>query len=231
MSEAPIADVLREGIRQRLLPPGTPLVQQTIADELGVSRIPVRDALQRLASEGLVTLGEDGARVTVLTPAEVDELWSLRALLEPAMATAIVRNATGHDIDELRALVADMDRADDVDRWSNLNYAFHDRLYRSSGLAHHRTLALRVLNLIEPHSRVAADLLQQRGAAQAEHHDMIDALERADADALRNLLAVHSARARAALVDYVQDQASVAGDSRTIDAARRLAERLVSQRP
>jgi DNA-binding GntR family transcriptional regulator len=86
-----IADVLRESIRQRMLPPGMPLIQQTIADAMGVSRIPVREALQRLASEGLVVFGDDGVRVTELSPAEIDELWSLRAVIESSMAEATVR--------------------------------------------------------------------------------------------------------------------------------------------
>jgi DNA-binding GntR family transcriptional regulator len=76
-----IVDVIRDAIRQRLLPPGMPLVQATLAEALGVSQIPVREALHYLASEGLVTFGEDGARVTALTPDEVHELWSLRAVL------------------------------------------------------------------------------------------------------------------------------------------------------
>src|SRR5215470_3257032 len=84
--EPQITEVIRDAIRQRLLPPGAPLVQSAIAEAFGVSRIPVREALQYLASEGLVTLGDDGARVTLLSTAEIYELWTLRSVIEASMA-------------------------------------------------------------------------------------------------------------------------------------------------
>jgi DNA-binding GntR family transcriptional regulator len=221
-SEPSIADVLRESIRQRMLPPGMQLIQQSIADALGVSRIPVREALQRLASEGLVTFGDDGARVTELSAAEIDELWSLRAVLEPAMAEAIVANARSDEIADLSALVEDMDSAPDVDTWSNLNYVFHVTLYTASRLPHFRTAAVRVMTMIEPYSRVAAGLLEQRHLAQAEYKEMVAALQAGDTDAFRSLLATHSIRARERLISYARSEpADVVGDTAT--AARRLA--------
>lgn len=223
-----IADVLRESIRQRMLPPGMPLIQQTIADAMGVSRIPVREALQRLASEGLVTFGDDGVRVTELTTDEIDELWSLRAVLESAMADATVRNTTPAQLAELKELVRRMDEAEDAESWSNLNYTFHDRLYVASALPHFRATALRVLTQIEPYSRVAAGLLEQRPMAQAEHHEMIEALEARDAARLGGLLASASDRARQKLVTYaVTEEADDQVSDATTDAARRLADRLV----
>ncbi len=226
-SEHSIADVLRESIRQRMLPPGMQLIQQTIADAIGVSRIPVREALQRLASEGLVTFGEDGARVTELSSSEVDELWSLRAVLEPAMAEAIVSNLTPTEFEELVALVEDMEAGRDVDTWSNLNYAFHDGLYKASRLEHFRTAALRVLTLMEPYSRVAAGLLEQRDVAQDEHRRMIEALRDRDAAGLRELLATHSIRAREKLVSYAQSDLVATPADEAATAARRLADQLL----
>jgi len=222
-----IADVLRESIRQRMLPPGMPLIQQTIADAMGVSRIPVREALQRLASEGLVVFTDDGVRVTELTADEIDELWSLRAVLEAAIAQATVRSTTPAQLAELKELVRRMDEADDADTWSNLNYAFHDTLYIASGLPHFRATALRVLTQIEPYSRVAAGLLEQRPLAQAEHHEMIAALERRDAERLSSLLAGASDRARKKLVTYAAGSDAPTSPDVTTDAARRLADRLV----
>ena len=222
-----IAGVLRESIRQRMLPPGMPLIQQTIADAIGVSRIPVREALQRLASEGLVTFGDDGVRVTELTPPEIDELWSLRAVLESSMAEAIVQNTTPAQLEELTDLVGSMDDAEDADDWSNLNYTFHDRLYVASGLPHFRAAALRVLTQIEPYSRVAAGLLEQRPIAQAEHHEMLEALAARDARLLGTLLASASDRARQKLVTYAASPDPEAASDATTDAARRLADRLV----
>jgi len=228
--QPPIADILRDAIRQRLLPPGMALVQGALAQALGVSRVPVREALQYLASEGLVTFADDGARVTHLRPAEIHELWSLRALVEPAMAAAIARNVGPSELDELRRLVSQMDDATDGDAWSDLNYGFHRRLYRISRLPHYASVAARILTQIEPHSRVAVNRLEGRPAAQAEHHEMIDALERRDGDALREVLERHSTRARALLVSYAEDEdGRHDGDDRRSEAAKAFAARLFGE--
>ena len=190
----PIVDVLRDAIRQRLLPPGMALVQGALADALGVSRVPVREALQFLASEGLVTFSEDGARVTELPAEEIRELWGLRALVEPALAPGIVARAIDGDVESLARLVAAMDEADGDD-WSDLNYAFHRELYRVARMPQHAAAALRILTQIEPYSRAAINEHAGRPAAQAEHHEMLAALRAGDACALHEVLERHSLRA------------------------------------
>ena len=223
----PIADVLREAIRQGLLQPGQPLIQTSIAEAMGVSRIPVREALYTLAAEGVVTFGEDGgARVTALTPAEVDELWTLRALVEAEMAPGIVRNATDRDVAALRALVDEMDDLDPA-TWSERNYVLHLELYRLSGLRHFGDAAARILNLIEPYSRVVVTVLHEQTEAQAEHHRMIEAIEARDGDALSELLRHHSHRARQALLEYTTERERSAEPRETAqEAARALARHL-----
>lgn len=227
----PVADVLRDAIRQRLLPPGMALVQSSLAEALGVSKIPVREALHALASEGLVTFTDEGARVTALPAPEIHELWTLRALLEPAMAGAIVERLGPTDLARLRDLVEAMEDAPDGDEWSELNYAFHLELYRVSRLPHFAGAAARVLTAIEPYSRVAVDRLSGRPAAQAEHREMLTALEARDAAALREVLERHSTRARELLAGYCEagpDRA--AGRAAASDAARAFAARLFGER-
>jgi DNA-binding GntR family transcriptional regulator len=225
--DVPVVDVIRDAIRQRLLAPGAALVQSTLASALGVSKIPVREALHALASEGLVTFTSDGARVTTLTTQEVDELWSLRALLEPALAHAIVRNAGPTDIASLQSLVKAMDDAASGDAWSDLNYTFHLELYRIAALPHFAAAAARVLTQIDPHSRVAVNRLSGQAAAQAEHHELLVALERRDPEALRETLERHSTRARELLVGYTESPPSEPAAATAVsDAARAFAARL-----
>ena len=133
-----IADVLREGIRQGMLAPGQPLIQASIAEAMGVSRIPVREALHALASEGLVTFGEDGgARVTALAPEEVDELWTLRALLESHMAGPIAANATPADAELLR----DLGERTFVDAFGAMNTPENMRAYLAQAFSPARIAA------------------------------------------------------------------------------------------
>lgn len=223
----PIVDVLREAIRQRLFEPGQPLIQASIAEALGVSRIPVREALHALAAEGLVTFGEDGgARVTALSSQEVDELWTLRALLESQMAPGIVRNATAEDIDGLEVTVRRMDDMEPSD-WLDENYILHQELARISGMPHFAAATNRVLLMIEPYSRLVVTVLHAQPDAQREHHAMIAALRAGDADELGRILAHHSSRARSALLDYTGSRESNEERRQTAaEAARSLATRL-----
>lgn len=227
--DVPITDVIRDAIRQRLLPPGTPLVQSAIAEALGVSRIPVREALQYLASEGLVTFTDDGARVTSLPAEQVYELWTLRALIEPAMAEATVRNIGPSELAELRALVEAMDGTADGDEWSDLNYAFHLAMYRAARQPHFAGVAARVLTQIEPYSRVAVRRVEGQQAAQAEHREMIAALGQRDGERLREVLERSSTRVRELTVDWPEDRPASPphATSKTSRAARSFATRLL----
>jgi DNA-binding GntR family transcriptional regulator len=186
-----IANLLRRALRQRVLPPGQALNQDDLARRFGVSRIPLREALRTLAGEGLIVMRPGvGAVVTELSPDEVEELYDLRLLLEPPLASATVHQARRKDVDELSGMVARMDEltaAGDRDSWSNLNYAFHRRLHELSGKRHHVRLVTQVLNLVEPYSRIYVHMLSSLEAAQHEHRAMVEAIAARDADLLRTL--------------------------------------------
>ncbi len=199
----PIAEILRESIRLGLLEPGKPLIQAAIAKAMGVSRIPVREALHALAAEGLVTFGEDGgAYVTALAPDDIKELWALRSLLESHMASAIVRTATPADVAGLREMVDAMDDLT-ATAWSDSNFTFHQELHRLSNMPRFAACAGRVLTMMEPYSRVAARLLHVEGKANAEHRQMVDAIAAGDDADLARLLQGHSTDTAADLAEYV----------------------------
>ncbi len=222
-----IAEILRESIRQGMLEPGKPLIQASIAEAMGVSRIPVREALHTLAAEGLVTYAADGgAHVTVFAPQEVNELWTLRSLLESHMASGIVRTATPADVAVLREMV---DAMDDLKAtvWPDRHLMFHEELHRLSDMPHVADAVGRVQTMMEPHTRIAVSVLHAEDEAQAEHRQMVDALAAGDDAELARLLLHHSTDARAALLEYAAktvrpvDQKGIA-----TEAARSLADHL-----
>jgi DNA-binding GntR family transcriptional regulator len=95
MPRQTVAGMTLDAIRARILrgvyPEGEPLRQDSLADELGVSRIPVREALRQLEAEGLVTVTPHrGAIVTTLSAAEVEEVFALRAEVESALLRAAI---------------------------------------------------------------------------------------------------------------------------------------------
>lgn len=121
---------IRERILSGSLPGGALVNASTIAKEIGVSRIPVREALRELDAEGLIQIRLNrSAVVTQLTPSEVRELFEMRAVLE-ALATRIALEHLDDDHrDELEMRRRQMDRArDDVKLWTVRHQAFHDFL-------------------------------------------------------------------------------------------------------
>ena len=101
---------LRRAIVEGVLPPGERLRQETLAAELGVSRIPLRDAFRRLEAEGLIRIdGRRGARVASLTAEDVAELYELRRLIELHCIRLAIRNLTDEGAQALVAQSAKMD--------------------------------------------------------------------------------------------------------------------------
>lgn len=228
-NDLPISEILRQAIRIGILRPGTPLVQETLAEILGVSRIPVRESLRTLAAEGLVVFQPGrGAVVSELSPADIDELYSLRILLETAMAESIVARVTPHELAAVKSLVSSMDHSmteDARDAWAQANFKFHELLYAIARMPHSQRFAVQVLTLTEIYSRIFVFNLGGLQESQMEHHQMVEAIEARDARFLEKSLLKHSNRAREGLLAYVSEEESarhVFEMSRVADPVRAL---------
>lgn len=194
-----IASALRRAVRERLLAPGESLNQDELARRFGVSRIPLREALRTLVGEGLIQMRPGlGAVVTELQAAEVVELYGLREQLEPPLAPYVVANAGRREAEQLDGLVTQMAALsrDRSEEWSNLNYAFHRRLYELAGRRHSLRLVVQVLNLVEPYARVHAHVLGARAHMQQQRGAIAAALRDGDGERLGRLItsSVHEAR-------------------------------------
>jgi DNA-binding GntR family transcriptional regulator len=136
-----VAASLRSAILNGTLQSGEPLVERRIAEDLGVSRAPVREALRRLEEEGLVvTFPYKGTYVRQVTPRTVDEILSLRTVLEGFAAERAVPRLAEDKGQRVQQLLADMGEAahaSDQDALVELHMAFHRTFYE---LADHRML-------------------------------------------------------------------------------------------
>ena len=126
---------IRDGIESGKYGPGMKLWQDRLAKELNVSRIPVREALCTLASEGLVTLLPNrGAMVPELSSDELEELYALGASLESMAVKRAVPRLTAADLKRMKRLLDDMrDSRDEPETWYALNREFHSCLLDASG--------------------------------------------------------------------------------------------------
>ncbi len=132
-----VVETIREKILSGEIKAGQPLRQAALAQELNVSRIPVREALLQLEAEGLVTFEpHKGATATELNASQVDELFELRAMLEADLLASSIPNLSDEKLDEATGILYQLDRAlgteNAANKWSELNSSYHNCLYSAS---------------------------------------------------------------------------------------------------
>lgn len=198
---------VRDLILRGEFPPGSRLGEAELAERLGVSRTPVREALGRLAAEGLVELvPHRGARVVRWSAAELDGVFELRAALEPQLTALAVPAATPADADALERLAREMVAVgepgpdQDLDALVPLNRAFHDRLVELAG---HPALAAALATAVHPpvvvrnfHAYDDASLRR----SLAHHLEIVAALRAGDPAWARAVMTAHIHNARAVMV-------------------------------
>jgi DNA-binding GntR family transcriptional regulator len=183
------------------LTPGQHMVETDLARQLGVSRQPIREALHRMEAEGWVDLRpSQGAFVHVPTDSEVDELLDVRALLEAETARlAAGGQASPAQVARLREICRDGQAAADAGDFSTAvaaNNAFHAEIAAIGGNAVLAELADIVGRRVQWYYRMVAP---ERGhGSWAEHAEMIEAVEAADADRSQALTRRHTERTRQA---------------------------------
>jgi DNA-binding GntR family transcriptional regulator len=134
-----VAELLRQRIFSRELAPGSWIDELRIAEELGISRTPLREALKVLAAEGLVTMKvRRGAYVTEVSEQDLREVYELLALLESDAAGVLCGRASAAELKELQLLHAELEAAATQgktgrERFFELNEAFHRRMLEMAG--------------------------------------------------------------------------------------------------
>ncbi len=187
-------------IRRRILDgsyrTGMKLAQDMIAAELGVSRIPVREALFQLDAEGLVTIEpQRGASVSPLSAERMIETLEMRAILEPYLLRHSAPNLTEADHAALSALLADYAEAIEtgaVDRWGELNTAFHLGLYARANRPRALATVTTLLRESDRYTRVqlSASAEYQR-RAQAEHETLLRLCRDGEIEEAARLMQAH----------------------------------------
>jgi DNA-binding GntR family transcriptional regulator len=190
-----VRDRLREDILAGRLEPGTELSEVALAREFGTSRGPLREALGRLASEGLVTITpRRGAVVTQLTRQEFIDAYQVREALETLairLAVPLMSDAEVAHLRELCELMARAARDDEVRLFFDTNNSFHEALVRGSRNEKlhefHRLLVGQMVPYL-PRSLELRGNLQQ---SVAEHEAILAAIDSRDAERAAELMAEH----------------------------------------
>jgi len=190
-----ITTELRRRILNGQLAEGMTLRQERLASELGVSRIPLREAIRHLEAEGLVVSElHKGTVVSSLSPDELEELFGIRMQLETWLFEVAIPRMTAADLDNAEALIEEASRTGDVGNWSELNWRFHEALYRASG----NRIALKLLRSVHDNAARYVNLqlvvMQDVERELSDHHAMLAYARLRDVDRGADMLRRHIAR-------------------------------------
>ncbi|ANP36192.1 GntR family transcriptional regulator [Phaeobacter gallaeciensis] len=184
--------LILEAIDVGVYRPGDRLVESDLAERFGVSRTPIREALQRLETQSLLERDGRSLIVASLDHNQMAELYVVRRELEGLAARLAAQHATEEEIRVLQEMVkADDQLVDDPTELAKANRRFHEQIH----LASHNRYLVQQLNLVHrTMALMATTSLAAKGRgkiAQSEHKGIVDAISRRDADAAADALKDH----------------------------------------
>lgn len=201
---------LRDALITGRIAPGRGVSLRSLAAELGVSPMPVRDAVRRLVAERALAINPANKRLSApsLTAARLDQLTQARGWIEPELAARAAPLADNALIQALQAIDDDINealRTGDVDRYMAANHAFHFRLYERSGAEVLLSLAGSLWLQIGPFMRVVFGRIGTLGLTADHHAEALTALRAGDAEGVRRAIAADLAEGMEAMSAAVQD--------------------------
>lgn len=199
-----VAAQLRSEILHGDLSPGSKLSQHSLAERFSVSRIPIRDALQILAGEGLVEpTSNASAAVRGMSVAELQELYELREAVEPLATQIAVPNVGRADLLTMRRQLDVMGEYADARTWLTANAEFHAAVYKRANRPRMIELVERLRGLTDRYLYVHLEVIGQTEHLVAEHLDILAAVETGDAALAARLVREHLATSHDFILGYL----------------------------
>lgn len=190
-------EALRQAIIAGRWQPGESLVVSRIALDLGMSRIPVTNAVKQLANEGFVRMRpHQEAVIAPLNAREIREIYLMRAALEALAAAEATVNVTGQDLAEVQACNEELRRVVDapdstLENVRAVDKVFHTRIRTIAGMPHLSQTLQNLADQCEYYRVCLLDLHQFAPPSPERHQPLIDALEARDTDRIRARMTTH----------------------------------------
>lgn len=209
-----VADFIRQKIIDGTYKGGELIRQEALAAELGVSRIPVREALLQLEAEGLVTIHTHrGAMVAILSPDDARDIFEARALFEPFMLREAMKLRTQADVLAVRQVLTRYENAirneASPEELSSLNWALHVMMVEPAKRPRMMAILTSLHHSADRYLRVQINVEEARQRALADHHNIVDAYAGGDAKKACKLMEQHI---RVALDDVMERLKRLAPD-------------------
>ncbi len=198
----PLRDVVFQTLRQAILKgelePGERLMEIHLAQKLGVSRTPVREAIRKLELEGLVIMiPRKGAIVAEITVSELEDVLEVRLALEELAVKRACRKHTGEQIEKLQKAAAEFKRVlhgSDIAAYAQADEEFHEIIYR---MTENKKLMQILSNLREQMYRYRLEYLKDKSTHSQlvrEHDEIVSALEKGDEEKVLKVMSQHVER-------------------------------------
>lgn len=203
-----VSDALRQAIRDGLLPPGERLMEIPLAEELGVSRTPIREAIRILEQEGLVVMiPRRGTYVADMSLKDVTEVFELRSILEELAAELAAERITNEEIEALEQHLVEIGNymnENNLDKVVQADILFHEILYKAS---RNDRLVEMINNLREQTLRFRTLSMSQTGRLAKtwdEHRQLVEAISDRDVERARQIARIHMEESEKTLLAGMQ---------------------------
>lgn len=206
-----VVETLREKILNGEIKAGQPLRQAALAEELNVSRIPVREALLQLEAEGLVAFEpHKGATATELNADQVDELFELRAMLESELLAASIPFITDEKLDEATEILERLDRAlgkeNAANTWSELNSDYHNCLYAGADRPQTQDLVDTLNKNADRYIRMHLLWAGGISKAESEHNELLSFCKERNVEKATAMLKQHILGSRDEIKEFLKER-------------------------
>ena len=199
-----VFEYLREVILNGKIPSGQQIRQDEIALQLGVSRVPVREALMQLEAVGLVTFYPyKGAVVSSLSPEDAKEIFEIRSLLETEALLLAFPNLSTEALDRAEQLVEEAGEEQDSLKWSEKNWIFHSFLYQYSERPRLISLIRSLHDNVAPYRALYLRTLDSHCESTAAHKGIVEKLREGEIEEAAGLLKEHLVVARQNITRYL----------------------------
>jgi DNA-binding GntR family transcriptional regulator len=186
-------DYLRRRIRDGQLQSGVRIKAEEVAAELGISRMPVREAIRQLDTEGLVTIRPNrGAVVTRLSPDEILEVFEMRAALEGIAIRRAIPRFNEDKFEEIGLILSRLDRArPDIDQWILRHSEFHDFICQQSSAYRLCGEVQRLRAAVEPYLRMVMLQSELASGSTEEHRQLIEVIRAGHEETAERVMRTH----------------------------------------
>jgi DNA-binding GntR family transcriptional regulator len=220
-SHLPLRDVVAAEMRRLILDgtlrQGERLIEDRLAEQLGVSRNPIREAIRVLEAEGFLDVtARRGSFVATLSAQQAADLFQVRLAVEPLGARLAAVRPSGPDIERMKAVLAEAQTAPerkDLDTLAELHTELHSLIFEMTGNAYLTAIAIPMVRRGQWLLRQAAPL--RTPSAWSQHHDLIAAIEEGDPDLAEAVARHHVLVMRSAMRTQLDSPAQLPGDARS----------------